>query len=151
LPRGLASIPAAARLHAARIARKAFALDQAGIHASPHYRLEHMAQEVAVAEAAVPIDRECRVVRYGIIEIEAAKPAVSEMQFDLLAQSPLEADAIAVAHDQHPNHKLGVDRGPTNLAIEGRELLAHVRNQPRHDRINPTQEMARRNALLEIE
>jgi hypothetical protein len=50
---------------------------------------------------AVPIDRECRVVRYGVVQIEAAQPAVSEMQLDLLAQSPLEADAVAVAHDQH--------------------------------------------------
>src|SRR5262245_34534437 len=110
-----------------------------------------MAQEVAVAEPAMPIDRECRVVRYGVVQIEAAKPAVSEMQFDLLAQPPLEADAIAVAYDQHPNHELGVDRGPTNVAIEGRELLAHIRKQSRHDRIDPTQEMARRNAFLEVE
>ena len=56
---------------------------------------EHMAQDVALAEPAMPIDRECRVVRYGVVQIEAAKPAVSEMQFDLLAQPPLEADAIA--------------------------------------------------------
>src|SRR5215471_10172961 len=73
------------------------------------------------------------------------------MQLDLLAQSPLEADAIAVAHDQHPNHELRVDRGPTNVAIEWRELLAHVREQLRHDRIDPAQQMARRNALLEVE
>ncbi len=75
----------------------------------------------------MPIDRECRVVRYGVVQIEAAKPAVSEMQLDLLAQSPLEADAVAVAHDQHPNHQLRVDRGPTNVAIERHELLAHAR------------------------
>ena len=86
-----------------------------------------MAQEVAVAEAAVPIDRECRVVGYRVVQIEAAEPAVSKMQLDLLAQSPLEADAVAVAHDQHPNHQLRVDRGPTNVAIERRELLAHAR------------------------
>src|SRR5262249_32958213 len=105
----------------------------------------------AVAEATVPIDRECRMVGYGVVQIEAAKPAVSEMQFDLLAQSPLEADAIAVAHDQHPNHEFRVDRGPTNLAIEWRELLAHVGKQSRQHRIDATQEMACRNAFLEVE
>src|SRR5262249_56231 len=73
------------------------------------------------------------------------------MQFDLLAQSPLEADAIAVAHDQHPNHELGVDRRPTNVAIERREALAHIGEQSRHDRIDPTQKMACRDALLELE
>jgi hypothetical protein len=67
------------------------------------------------------------VVRYRVVQIKAAKPAVSEMQLDLLAQSPLEADAVAVAHDQHPNHEFRVDRGPTNVAIEWRELLAHAR------------------------
>src|SRR5262249_25047747 len=149
--RGLTAIPAGVRLHDARIDGKAFALDQASVHTSPHHRLEHTAQEVAVAEAAVPIDRECRMVGYGVVQIEAATPTVSEMQFDLLAQASFEADAIAVAYDQHPNHELGVDRGPTNLAIEGRELLAHVRKQLRHDRIDPTQEMARRNAFLEVE
>src|SRR5207245_1525383 len=98
------------------------------------------------------------MVRYGVVQIEAAKPAVSEMQLDLLAQSPLEADAVAVAYDQHPNHELRVDRGPTNVAIEWRELLSHVREllshvreQSRHDRIDPAQQMARRNALLEVE
>ena len=54
-----------------------------------------MAQEVAVAEAAVPIDRKCRVIWYFVVEIEAAKPAVGEMQFYLLAQLPLKANAIA--------------------------------------------------------
>src|SRR6266567_5153686 len=109
------------------------------------------ARATSRASSAVPIDRECRVVRYGVVQIEAAKPTVSEMQFDLPAQSPLEADAIAVAHDQHPNHEFRVDRGPTNVAIEWRELLAHARKQSRHDRIDPTQEMVRRNALLEVE
>src|SRR6266849_8473239 len=91
------------------------------------------------------------MVRYRVVQIEAAKPAVSEMQLDLLAQSPLEADAVAVAHDQHPNHQLRVDRGPTNVAIERRQLLAHAREQPRHDRIDPAQEMTRRNTPLEVE
>src|SRR6266536_6509914 len=39
--------------HDARIDGKAFALDQASVHAGSHHRLEHTAQEVAVAEAAV--------------------------------------------------------------------------------------------------
>jgi len=35
--------------------------------------LEHLAQNVAVTEAAVAIDRERRVIGYLVVEIEAAK------------------------------------------------------------------------------
>src|SRR5262245_17830302 len=98
LIRRLAMISAGVGLHDARIDGKAFALNQTSIHAGPRHRLEHMAQEVAVAEAAVPIDRKCRVIWYFVVEIEATKPAVGEMQLYLLAQLPLKANAIAVAH-----------------------------------------------------
>ena len=110
-----------------------------------------MAQEIAVAEAAVPIDRECRVVGYRVVQIEAAEPAVSKMQLDLLAQSPLEADAVAVADQQHPEHEFGIDRRTADFAIEGRQLLAQIGQHPRHNRIHPTQQMAFRNALFEVE
>jgi hypothetical protein len=56
LIRSLATIPAGVGLHDARIDGKAFALDEASVHAGPHCRLKHVTQEVAVAEAAVPID-----------------------------------------------------------------------------------------------
>jgi hypothetical protein len=45
------------------------------------------------------------------------------MQLYLLAQLPLKADAIAVAHRQHPDHELGIDRRSANVAVERRELL----------------------------
>src|SRR6266536_1499377 len=109
-----------------------------------------MTQEVAVAEAAMPIDRECRVIWHFVVEIEAAKPAVGEMQLNLLAEPPLKANAVAVAHNQHPDHELGIDRGPANVAVERRELLSQVSQNPRHDRIDPAQQIARRNTLFEV-
>ena len=36
--------------------------------------------------------------------------AVRPVEVNLLAQAPLGADAEAIAHDQHPDHQLGVDR-----------------------------------------
>ena len=110
-----------------------------------------MAEDVAVAEAAMAIDRERRVVGHLVVEIEPAEPPIGQMQFDFLAQPPLEADAVAVAHDQHPDHQLGIDRRPADLAIEGLQLLAQLSQHPRHDRIDPAQQMARRNALFEVE
>jgi len=51
-------ITARVRLHDAGIDRKGFTLDQNRIHADPHHRLEDLAEQVAVAEPAVAIDRE---------------------------------------------------------------------------------------------
>jgi hypothetical protein len=52
-----------------------------------------MTQDVAVAEAAIAIDRERRMIGNRVIEIEPAEPSVGQMQLDFLAQPPLEADA----------------------------------------------------------
>ena len=73
------------------------------------------------------------------------------MQLGFLAQPPLEADAVAIAHNQHPNHKLRIYRRPTNIAVKRRQLLVQVSQHLRHDRIDPPQQMNRRNALLKIE
>ena len=64
------------------------------------------------------------MVGHPVVEIEPAEPSIGQMQFDFLAQLPLEADAVAVAHNQHPDHQLGINRRPANVAVEGRELLA---------------------------
>ena len=58
------------------------------------------------------------------IEIEPTEPAIGKVKLDLLAQPALRTDAVAVADDQHPDHKIGVDRRPADLAIEGFQLLA---------------------------
>src|SRR5262245_17905854 len=102
---------------------KTFALDQAGVHASPYHRLEELPQDISVTKASVSIDRECRVVGNLVFEIEATEPPICKMQLDLLAQFALEADAVAVADNQHPQHQLRIDRGPADLAVERLQLL----------------------------
>jgi len=56
-----------------------------------------VAQDVAIAEATMAVDRECRVVGHRIVEIEPAEPSVGQMQLDFLTQPPPETDAVAVA------------------------------------------------------
>ena len=87
----------------------------------------------------------------AVVEVEPAKPPKSQMQFDFLAQPPLKADAIAVAHDQHPDHKLWINRRPADLAVEGCQLLTKSSQQPCHHRIDPAQQMTSRNALFKVE
>ena len=91
------------------------------------------------------------MIGHLVVEIEAAEPAIGEMKLDLLAQPALEADAIAVADDEHPDHQFRVDRGSADVAVEGLQLLAKVGQHPRHNRIDAAQEMTRRNALFEVE
>ena len=59
------------------------------------------------------------------------------MKFDLLAQPPFKADAIAVADNEHPDHQLRIDRGPSDVTVERCQLLAKIDQHPRDDWIEP--------------
>lgn len=43
---------------------------------------------------------------------------------DLVAEPALGADAEAVPEDQHPDHQLGIDRGPAGVAVERPQMRA---------------------------
>ena len=75
------------------INRKAFALDKSCVHAGTDPRLEHLAQDVAIAKPAVAINRERRMIGNLVIELEAAEPTITEMKFDLLMFKPPPASA----------------------------------------------------------
>ena len=48
-----------------------------------------------------------------------------KVKFDLLAQLPLGADAVAIADDQH-RITLGIDRRSADVAVEGRRLVPEL-------------------------
>ena len=148
---GLTMIAAGIGLHDTGIDGKPFALDQPSIHARPGHCLEQLPQDIAVAEAAVAIDREGRVVGHFVLEVETAEPAIGQMKLDLFAQLALIPDAVAVADNQHPQHQFGIDRRSTDLAIERFQLLSELDQNPRHDRIETAQEVVLRNAFFEVE
>jgi hypothetical protein len=77
-------------------------LDEPRYHARSDHRLKELTEDVAVTEAAVPIDRERRVMGELVVESEATEPTIGEVKFDLLAQLALEADAVTIANDEHP-------------------------------------------------
>ena len=103
-----------------RVHGKAFAADKAGFPATAHHFLEHHPQDIALPETAMVIDREGRVIRYPVFQPKPAEPAIGQIQLDLLAEPPFRTDRIAVAHQQHPDHQLGADRGAAGVAVEGR-------------------------------
>src|SRR5215469_17478697 len=134
--RRLRSLPLAARYAAlpvrispnhAGINRESFTADQPFGDAALYGRLEHLAQQIAVAETTVPVLRKSRMVRHRSVEPQPAKPSITEVQMDIIAQPPLRADAEAVPDDQHADHQLRVDRRSAHLAVERAQVLADTR------------------------
>ena len=76
---------------------KAFAADQPDLHARRHHALEHQPKRGALTEAAMAVDRERRMVRHCFFEAKPAEPPVGEIEPDLVAQSPLGTDRVAIA------------------------------------------------------
>jgi hypothetical protein len=129
--------------------RKAFAADQPLRHAALNGHLEQLPQQIAVAEAAMPVLREGRVIRHRAIETEPAKPAIDQVQMHLLAQPPLRADAHAIADDQHADHQFGIDRGPSRLAVEWPQMLADAIEID--EAVDQAQQVIRRHMILNAE
>src|SRR5471032_119444 len=96
----------------------ALPVDETSRPSRRHHLLENMTQDVALPKTAQPIDRERRVVRNLVIEIELAEPAVSEVEFDLLTKPALRTNAVAVTHQKHSHHQFGINRRPADVAVE---------------------------------
>jgi hypothetical protein len=126
-----------------------FAADQPCRHARRDRRLEQLAKDVAVAEAPVPILREGRVIGHSPVKAEATEPAIRKVQMDLVTQPPFRTDAHHIAHDQHPQHQLRIDRGSACIAVKGLQPLANIAefNEP----VNRPQHVVTRNMPLETE
>jgi hypothetical protein len=71
----------------------------------------------------MPVLREGGMVGHIAIEPEAAEPPIRQIKMNFFAQTPLGTDG-AVTYDQHPDHQLGINRGPANGAVEQGQLAA---------------------------
>ena len=91
------------------------------------------------------------MVGNGVIEIEPAEPSVGEMERHLLAQLPLGADAEAVAYNKHPDQQLGINRRPSDVAVERTQLLVQVAEHRCHENVDPAQQVALRDHVIEPE
>ena len=68
-------------------------LNQAFAHATAQHCLEDEAQCIALAEAAVAILGDGRVIGHSVLEAKATEPAIGQVEMDFLAQPTLGSDA----------------------------------------------------------
>src|SRR6202166_3351661 len=57
------------------------------------------------------------MVRNGVFDAEFAEPAIGEVHLYLTTDQPFRADRKDIAHDQHPDHQLRIDRRATHGRI----------------------------------
>jgi len=89
------------------------------------------------------------MVRHRVLKTESTEPAVRQIEMNLFAQPPLRANTEAVANDQHPHHQFRIDRRPTGVAIERREVATQIAEVEKA--INPAKQVIGRNVIVEIE
>jgi len=104
------------------IGAKAVAADQPFSDAARQNMFEEVTKQIAVAEPAMAVLREGRMIRHVALKSDPAKPAIGEIEMHLFAQPALGTDPHDVADDQHPDHQLGIDRGAADGAVERPEL-----------------------------
>jgi hypothetical protein len=118
---------------------KILASDKTGGDTGQHDALEDVAQHVAVAKRTCGILE--RVVGHLFVKVQTAEPAERQPIRDLLAQTPLLSDAIAVADDEHADEQLGIDRRPPGVTVVVRKLMAQIRECTRGENIDAAEQM----------
>src|SRR5580704_12277598 len=58
-------------------------------------------------------------------------------------------NAIAVTDQEHPDHQLGIDRGPPDVAVKRLQLLVQIGQNGSRENIDPSQQVVRRHHLVE--
>jgi hypothetical protein len=111
-------LPVGVCLDQAGIDRKDFAADQTLTDAALQDHLKNAPQQIALPEPTMPVLCEGRMIGHMAVEPEPAEPPIRQIEVDFFAQAPLGADTKAVADDEHPNHQLGINRWPSQWAVE---------------------------------
>ncbi|EIN03194.1 hypothetical protein WQE_00110 [Paraburkholderia hospita] len=83
-----------------------------------------------------------------VFQAKATEPAVSKVEMYLFAQTSFGANAEAVAHNQHADHELRIDRRPTGVAVVRCEVLA--KSIEVEVAINTAQQVRTRNMVIKV-
>ena len=58
------------------------------------------------------------MIRDAVTKVEAAEPAIGQIQMNLLAQAAFGSDARAIAYKQHPDHQFRINGWATSVAVK---------------------------------
>ena len=97
----------------AGVNRESFAAHDPFLDATRNYGLKQFPQKIALAETTVAVLGKGRMIGNVAVEPQPTKPAIRQIEVDLVAQPTLRANAKAIANNQHPQHQLGIDRRAT--------------------------------------
>ena len=70
--------------------------------------------------------RESRLIRNIVSQIKTAEPAIGKIKMNLLAKTPLRANARDVTDQQHPDHLFGINRRTPDVAVVGSQIFAEI-------------------------
>jgi hypothetical protein len=59
------------------------------------------------------------------------------------------ANAIAVTDQEHPDHQFGIDGGSADVAVKRLKLFVQIGENSRREYIDPSQQVIRRDHLVE--
>ena len=60
------------------------------------------------------------------IQTEPAEPPVRQIEVNFLAKPTFRPNAHAITNDQHPDHQLRINRGPSDLTVKGLQSLTET-------------------------
>ena len=85
------------------------------LNAFPHHFVEQFFKQHSAIEFAATQLRECGVVGHRLVEVNAEKPAVCDVDVHFLLQTPFGVYAVQITEQQHLDNDYGVDGRPASV------------------------------------
>lgn len=126
---------------------KSLATHQPFFHTARNGRLKYAAQKATLPEPTVAVLGKRRMIRDAVTKVQAAEPAIGQVQMNLFAQAAFRPDAGAIAHKQHPDHQFGINGRATSVAVKLGKMRTNTTqvNEP----INRTQQVVLGNVIFQ--
>ena len=111
----LQNVVAGIRPHMCGIREQQFAVYETVLNAFPNHFVEQFLEQRSAIEFAAAQFGEGRVVGYRLVEVDAEKPAVCDVDAHFLLQAPFGVYAVQVTEQQHLDNDNGVDGRPASV------------------------------------
>jgi hypothetical protein len=108
--------------------------------------LKQLPKKVAVAEMVVAVLGEGRVVGNCVGQIQAAEPAINQIEMNFFANTALRTDPHALADNQHPDHEFRIDRRSAHGAVKWSNVYTNTAQIDKA--INHSQQVIKGNMIL---